>query len=88
MLDCCISLTKYVVYLIRLLVHDIPALSDRPAVDIQVGALEVTLETSNERTSALELEIASEDVPIVAKITQVDGAEGRSRMAEEGDWVM
>lgn len=42
-----------VVDLFRLAIRGVPALSDRHAVDTKVGALEATLETSNNRISAM-----------------------------------
>lgn len=79
-----LSLLMYVVHLIRLAERSVTALSDRIIVETRIGALEATLQTSNERISALESQIASNDMDMVPKMAQVDSLEGRLRIAEEG----
>lgn len=48
-----LSLPITIVDVIRLAVHSIHALSHHPVVDKWVGAIDATLETSNERISTL-----------------------------------
>lgn len=45
---------------------------------------EAKLNTSNQRISKLDLQLASEDAKIAAKAAQVDRLEGRGKIVEEG----
>lgn len=49
-----------------------------------VGALEATLETSNEQVTALESQTASKEAKIVEKMEQANSLEERLWIAEEG----
>lgn len=60
----------------------VPALSDLPDVEARGGALEATLETSDERISTLQLQVASNDADVAAKVAPIDGSAGRVRIAE------
>lgn len=51
-------------------------------------ALEVTLETINDRISTMESQIASKEAIIVAKVEQVDRLEGHLLIVEDGTSLM
>lgn len=83
-----LSLPTSVVYITRLAVHGVPALSDRAVVDKQAGPLDATSENSNLRISALELQIASKDAHIAAKVVQFDSFESCLMIAQENTSLM
>lgn len=66
-------LLKSVVDFIRLAVRSLPALPDRPVVNVRAEALQATLVTITEHIRTLDWQIAFKDVKIVAKVAQVDG---------------
>lgn len=69
------SLPTSAVYLIRLAVRSLHPLPDRPVLDTRVGALEVTWKTRDDRIGALELQVASKNAGIVAKVGTIDSSE-------------
>lgn len=66
-----LSLSKFVVGLIRLTSLSVPELSDA-VFDTRVDVLEAALKASNERASALEMQVASKEVDIYAKVAKVE----------------
>lgn len=56
-----LSLLMFVAAPIRLAVRCVSSFSDPPVIDTWIDALEATLESSNERTNTLELQVASND---------------------------
>lgn len=75
----------YVVDSLILALPSVPALSDRPVLDRRVTALAGTLDTNNERITALESEVASNDAKVVAKMAQADSLGGGYRIEEEAE---
>lgn len=61
----------------------VPELSDRPVVNTRAGAFKTTLETSNERIGALDLQVGLKDAGSVVRVAQVDGLEVCLQIAEE-----
>lgn len=74
-----------VVHLTLLDVQSVPAVSHRPVVDTRVGALEVTLETSNQRLSTLGPQVELKDAEIAAKVAQFVSQRGASVKMTEKD---
>lgn len=59
-----------------------------PVIDTQVSGLEVILQTSDERISKLELQVASKAAEIAAKVVQVDNLEKSIKRTVKGASLM
>lgn len=65
-----------------------PSVSDSPVLEIRTCLLEQALETSNERSSAMEWPKASQDMKLAVKLARLNSFKRRARIAEEGLSIM
>lgn len=84
MLGCGSGFSVSVAELTRPAIRAVYALTDLPAVDSRLGALDATLATFNERVSTLESQVASKATEKVAMTTQLSILDGRVKRTEGG----
>lgn len=72
-----LSLPTPIFDFVDLTICSVPVLSDLPVFDTSICTFEATLETSDDRISALELQVASKEAEMAVKVAQVYSLHGR-----------